>query len=280
MSNKYYVVPSHAEIYNKFRPSPPQQLAKRLVNYLTEKVTPELLEQAVDIGCGGGQSTEILAPYFKKVLGFDASEAQIIAATRKNKFKNITYRVGNAEHINCADSSVQLVTTCHACQYFDLPKFYAEVERVLTPGGVLCLYGYALPQPMCGDKQLSHIVNKFYCDTLEDYVFPHSKVVYLDKYTSSQYNNIPFVAEPLVRDEFVHVVPSVSVSDLVGYASSMSGFQNFKKQVGAEKASQVLNNFQSEIMSATELEGDAADIHLDIQYTYFLLMGRKSPAAS
>ncbi|KAJ9580801.1 hypothetical protein L9F63_024017, partial [Diploptera punctata] len=87
----YYVVPSHAEIYNTFRPSPPQELIKRLVNYLTEKIPAELLEQAVDIGCGRGQSTEILAPYFKKVLGFDANESQVIEATRKNKFNNITY---------------------------------------------------------------------------------------------------------------------------------------------------------------------------------------------
>ena len=38
MDFKYYEVASHAEVYNKFRPSPPQELAKRIVNYLTEKV--------------------------------------------------------------------------------------------------------------------------------------------------------------------------------------------------------------------------------------------------
>ncbi|KAJ9580802.1 hypothetical protein L9F63_024018 [Diploptera punctata] len=249
------------------------------MTYLTEKIPPELLELAVDIGCGGGQSTEILAPYFERVIGFDPNDTQVLTATRKNKFRNIIYRLGNAEQIDCEDNSVQLVTTCQACHWFDLPKFFAEVDRVLVPGGVIALYGYALPQPICRGKQLSHIINKFYCETLGDFVFPQSKMVYLDKYRSPEFNNIPFVAEPLVRDEFEHVVPSASVSDLVGYANSWSGFQNFKKQVGAEIATEELNNFQSEIMSATEVEGDAADIHLNIQYTYFLLMGRKSPSA-
>ena len=49
-------------------------------------------EQAIDVGCGGGQSTEILAPFFKKVQGFDPCESQIAEATRKNKLNNISYR--------------------------------------------------------------------------------------------------------------------------------------------------------------------------------------------
>ena len=38
MEFKYYEVSSHAEVYNKFRPTPPDELAKKIVNHLAEKV--------------------------------------------------------------------------------------------------------------------------------------------------------------------------------------------------------------------------------------------------
>jgi 2-polyprenyl-3-methyl-5-hydroxy-6-metoxy-1,4-benzoquinol methylase len=44
------------------------------------------------VGCGGGQSTDVLASFFQKVHGFDPSEEQIAKATQKNKFHNVTYR--------------------------------------------------------------------------------------------------------------------------------------------------------------------------------------------
>ena len=35
---------------------------------------------AVDVGCGSGQSTNLLAPLFKRVVGLDVSESQIRVA--------------------------------------------------------------------------------------------------------------------------------------------------------------------------------------------------------
>ncbi|PIO15106.1 hypothetical protein AB205_0152960, partial [Aquarana catesbeiana] len=47
---------------------------------------------AVDVGCGTGQNTRILAPYFKKVLGIDISEAQAEEAKKATVSPNVTYR--------------------------------------------------------------------------------------------------------------------------------------------------------------------------------------------
>ena len=52
----------------------------------------QLLNLAVDIGCGTGQSTRPLAPYFEKVLGFDISEAQLENAKREETPDNVEYR--------------------------------------------------------------------------------------------------------------------------------------------------------------------------------------------
>ena len=53
---------------------------------------PQPLKLAVDIGCGTGQSTRPLAPYFEKVLGFDISEAQLENARKEETPDNVEYR--------------------------------------------------------------------------------------------------------------------------------------------------------------------------------------------
>ena len=46
------------------------------------------------------------------------------------------------------DQSVNLVSCCQAIHWFDIPKFYQEVNRVLKPEqGVLAIYGYHLTGP-------------------------------------------------------------------------------------------------------------------------------------
>ncbi|CAN8006182.1 unnamed protein product, partial [Ixodes hexagonus] len=110
------------------------------------------LRLAVDVGCGSGQSSRVLSPYFSLVRAYDVSEAQIAEAKASNRVDNVTFSVASAERIPEADSSVQLVTASQCLQWFDRDKFYAEVERVLAPGGVLALYGYPTPIPVADDQ--------------------------------------------------------------------------------------------------------------------------------
>ena len=53
---------------------------------------PQALKLAVDIGCGTGQSTRPLSPYFENVLGFDISEAQLENAKKEETPNNVEYR--------------------------------------------------------------------------------------------------------------------------------------------------------------------------------------------
>ena len=58
------------------------------------------------------------------------------------------FRVGQSEVLPFEDNSVDLVTCCQAIHWFDIPKFYQEVNRVLrSKGGVLAVYGYHLTGP-------------------------------------------------------------------------------------------------------------------------------------
>jgi SAM-dependent methyltransferase len=42
------------------------------------------------------------------------------------------------------EGSVDLVTVAQAVHWFDRPKFYAEVRRVLRPGGIVAVWTYGL----------------------------------------------------------------------------------------------------------------------------------------
>lgn len=53
--------------------------------------------------------------------------------------------VSPAEELPVQSGSAQIVVACTAAHWFDLPKFFAEVKRVLCINGVVALTAYFLP---------------------------------------------------------------------------------------------------------------------------------------
>ena len=49
------------------------------------------LDLAVDVGCGSGESTEILESHFQRVLGLDYSQSMIENAKKHNQLPNVEY---------------------------------------------------------------------------------------------------------------------------------------------------------------------------------------------
>ncbi|KAG8235356.1 hypothetical protein J437_LFUL015865 [Ladona fulva] len=276
MAYKYFETAGHAAIYSRFRPTTPDILVKRIVSYVNEKI-PNPLKLAVDIGCGSGQSTEALGPYFENVLGFDPNKTAVDEATKKYHSKNVKYSVGNAEKINCTDNSVQLVTAGQACHWFNLPVFFEDVKRVLVAGGTLALYGYQLPRPkhLKTSKDLSSIVDQLYGETFGEYALQESRECYLGRYTAEKYQ-IPFASSSILRDESVVVEQKGTIADLVGYISSWSAYQNYVKQHGKEKASKILSEFENELMDAVGEKSKPEETEILVSFHYFLLLGRKN----
>nr|CAD7259719.1 unnamed protein product [Timema shepardi] len=305
---RYFREADHAALYKKFRHPTPDQLITHII------CIP--LGVAVDVGCGAGQSTLVLAPHFTSILGVDPSDAAIQEARGSNPPHNVQFRshsstrarnretitvrfkphwermhlglglsvvittgfefwVGSAESLDVKPGSVHLVTASQACHWFNLPRFYQETERVLAPGGVLAMYGYLLPRPLFGDIQLGHIVDKYYNTILGDYVLDGSKKVYLNNYRDQEFNRVPFIGEPLVRDESVSAEYQATVTDLVGYVNSWSACQNYRRQHGDVNTANILSHFQDEIMQTIGASSAPDDTAITIQYKYFLLMGRK-----
>ncbi|XP_042871353.1 putative methyltransferase DDB_G0268948 isoform X2 [Penaeus japonicus] len=285
MANRFFEGAAHAAAYAKFRPLPPISLVERIVSFAKETICmnknvsikktmqAEPLTGAADVGCGSGQSTEILSPYVKAVTGLDVSDAQVLEARKLSKHPNVSYKVSPAETLPFPDKSLSLVTSCQACHWFDMPAFYKEVDRILVPGGVLALYGYLFPKP----------IHKDYADDLYnliDHVYNKDTGGYwgtgrldVDASYSDKRFEIPY--PEFLRDESHYVDKTATVAELTGYLTSWSGFQNFRAKNGDEAAQKILETFQDRFLKTLKVTTAPEETSIDLRFHYFLLMGRK-----
>ncbi|MCO7225395.1 class I SAM-dependent methyltransferase [Pleionea sp. CnH1-48] len=127
---------SRGDDYAKFRPTYPVELAQSL-----ETLVPQH-KQALDVGCGNGQLTCLLAPFFEQVVGTDVSANQLQHAA---SLDNVSYLHQRAEELELPDNSVDLIVVAQAAHWFDLALFYSQVRRVATNHCVIALISYGVP---------------------------------------------------------------------------------------------------------------------------------------
>ena len=233
--------------YAAFRPEYPPALLAWLSSLCTER------DAAWDCATGSGQAAAGLAPHFRAVIATDASAEQIAHARGP---ENLSFRVATAETSGLEDASVDLVTVAQAAHWFDLPRFYAEVQRVLKPGGVIALWGYGrldLPGGM-DDRFL-----RFYRDTLGP-CWPSERALIDDAYRSLAF---PFT-EIDTPEFFIEV--TWSLRRLMDYVSTWSAVKRYRAGVGNDPLPQL----------AAELAAmwGETDIARPLRWPLFLRVGR------
>ncbi len=97
------------------------------------------LSLAWDSGTGSGQAAVQLATHFDNVYATEPSQQQIDNA---QPHPNVKYAVERAENPSLSDDSVSLAVAAQALHWYDLPRYFNEVRRVLKPGGLLAVFGY------------------------------------------------------------------------------------------------------------------------------------------
>jgi len=97
-------------------------------------------KDVLDIACGEGYGSQLLATVARKVTGVDISAEAIAHAARKYVRPNIAFAVGSCACIPLPDASVDLVvsfeTIEHHDQHLDMMR---EIRRVLHANGVLII---------------------------------------------------------------------------------------------------------------------------------------------
>lgn len=119
--------------YARFRPTYPPELFEWLAGLAPAR------ETAVDVGTGNGQAAIALAAHFARVLALDPSAAQLASAPSHPR---VEYRCAPAEATGLPDATADLLTVAQALHWLDHPRFFAEVRRVVRPGGVFAAWGY------------------------------------------------------------------------------------------------------------------------------------------
>lgn len=92
---------------------------------------------AVDVACGTGLSTRAVLELADHVVAFDAAVAMLRAAPAHPR---VRYLVAAAERVPLRDASADLATVAAAFHWFDQPRAFAELARILRAGAGLAVY--------------------------------------------------------------------------------------------------------------------------------------------
>lgn len=194
--------------YAKFRPRYPQEL----FDYLgTIAPTHQL---AWDCGTGNGQAAVGIASVFDHVIATDASEKQIANA---QSHERIEYRVAPAEDSGIESGTVDLIMVAQALHWFDLPRFYQEVSRVLKRNGALAASAYKL---LHITPEIDQLVNHCYYEKIVGPFWPPERVLV------EKFEKMPFPFSEVEMTSF-EMTAQWDMEHLIGYLRSWSATQRF-----------------------------------------------------
>jgi SAM-dependent methyltransferase len=205
-----------ASVYSEFRPTYPAALLDFVAGLCTGHTA------VWDCACGSGQASIDLAERFERVFATDASAKQIAGA---RPHPRVIYSVGKAESSGLQDASVDLVTVAQAVHWFDLPRFYAEAQRVLRAGGVLALWSYGPPHVEAGE--VDRPLQSFYHDTVGPYWPPERQIVD-DGYRGMSFP-FPEIVPPTLKMQ-----QRWPLARLMGYVRSWSATGRYVAQHGKD----------------------------------------------
>lgn len=197
-----------SDIYVKYRPVYPDALYEFLA-----ELTPGH-ELAWDCGTGNGQAAIGLAAHYKRVIATEPSEQQLANAIPHER---VQYIAEPAEHSSLASHSADLVTVANALHWFHFDEFYAEVRRVLKPGGIIAAWSY--PTPIVS-PEVDEVISHYHDVLLNGYWRYENELVNLG------YTTLPFPFAEIESPAYT-MNKEMSIDDVIGYISTWSGTQRY-----------------------------------------------------
>lgn len=222
---------------------------------------------AVDVGCGSGQGTVLLAPYFSKVVGTDISPAQLENARAIQQCPNVSYSQSPAEDLPFENGTVDLVAAMTAAHWFDRPRFLEEAYRVLKPGGCLALLSYTLDMEVeFGDvsDKLKEVCKEFNA-ALHPFRNPHigssSLQLYKDMFGSCPYPDKEWC-------ECFEVRRPVPLDGYIGMVQTFTAFRKLKEH-DSQQAEELSNRIRNKLLDVMQVSSPKTEVTMVTKYFYW-----------
>jgi SAM-dependent methyltransferase len=107
----------------------------------TLRDTPVEGRDVLEVSCGRGGGANFVSRTFKpqRYVGVDLSQENVRLARERAARQGLTFAIANAERLDLPDTSFDVVINIEASHlYENRDRFFAEVLRVLRPGGHFC----------------------------------------------------------------------------------------------------------------------------------------------
>ena len=228
------------DVYNQFK-----KIRYQPFFDLSDFISDENLKTAIDIGCGTGEQTKILAEKFPNTqfIGIDAS-AEMLKKSEEVKSGNLSFRQQTIESLYSTEEKWDLVFSNAALQWSDNhEKLFPKLISLVNVGGQ-----FAVQMPV----QPENVLNKILVQQASEEPFSIqlkgfnrlSPVLGLDDYSNMMFENglqnlnISMKVYPLIAESEEELFNFISGSALIPYLERLSGEQKedfineFKKSIG------------------------------------------------
>lgn len=216
-----------ADRYAATRPDYPSALFDFLTSICERR------ERAWDCATGSGQAARSLVERFEHVDATDVSPEQLAQAAAHPR---IRYALEPAEHASFEDGRFDLVCVAQAMHWLDLPRFWAECQRVLRPRGVVSFWGYGWFRI---DDELDALVRRHLLEVIEPYWAPHNALLW------NAYRDVVLPFEELAVPGFA-LEPAWTLERLLSYLCTWSATRRCVEERGAD----FLETLKSELGAA------------------------------
>jgi SAM-dependent methyltransferase len=216
----------YARHYAQSRPGYPTELFAYLASLVDRR------QLAWDCATGNGQAAAELVKLFDRVIATDISAEQIRQAAPHPR---IDYRVAGSERSGLDDRSVDLIAVASAMHWFDLDRFYAEVNRVARPGAILAAWTYHVAHV---DPPFDRVLGRFYTEIVFPYFGAGARLV------DDRYATITLPGAPIPGRDF-HVQASWNLDQMLAFIRSWSGTQEYLRQRGTDPVALIARELES-----------------------------------
>lgn len=217
-------MPWNPEIYNQFK-----NIRYQPFFDLSDLISHENLQNAIDIGCGTGEQTHILSQKFDNVkfLGIDSS-LEMLAKSKEFESANLNFKLVSVEEFIQSNQKYNLIFSNAALQWLDNhEELFPKLIDHLTENGQ-----FAVQMPMQADNVLNQILLELVQELpFSEYLSGWKRkptMLSIDEYAQIMFDGglkeIQIIQKvyPIIADDAEKLFDFISGSTLIPYMERLS----------------------------------------------------------